>query len=63
VLSRICEENDDKPTSNDDNLANGNVNADLWNKNDLPQQLSVSTQTNFIDRLAAAVINDMSSVD
>jgi hypothetical protein len=63
ALSRIYERDDNKPTPNDDDLANGKEIADIWNKNDLPQQQSVSTQTDCIDRLTAAVIIDIQPVD
>jgi hypothetical protein len=43
ALSRIYERDDDKPAPNDDDLANGKENANIWNKNNLPQQQSVST--------------------
>jgi hypothetical protein len=62
ALSRIYERDDDKPAPNVDDLANGKDNADIWNKNDLPQQQSVSTQTDCIDRLTAAIINDIRPV-
>jgi hypothetical protein len=63
ALSRIYERDDDKPAPNDDDLANGNENTNIWNKNNLPQQQSVSTQTDCIDRLTAVIINDIRPVD